>query len=231
MAIINRPDRPEPIADAAKTGIVRRPAPPQAAPAPAPAPRPPRGDGRQAPPQRKSARYLLASAMALLALGGIAAYLGAPELVASVRQPRVDAEQISLEIDKMVRISSLIDLIDRKIEQNRNALQSAQSRKDQVIADTMRLALANNLSDRQSHQSELAEVLTSLHGVYTADPDAVSAAFQSDLQATDDAYKPGRSAALARAMSLVKSVPDGVDPRRHFTETLAPEVAVQEENS
>lgn len=182
-------------------------------------------DHRNAEPRPTSFKWGWAMlAVAVLLAGGVAAFkLDSPAAVpgsADVGFSAADTEGLNLQIDRLVRIAGLADLTSKKIEQNRNALESAASRQDDVIADTMKLALARNLKDLKEYRAAQVSQLTELHAYYLQDPKRVEEQFRARLKISDDMFKLGNAEVIQQSLTLLAAVPEGTDAATIFNEQL-----------
>ncbi len=138
----------------------------------------------------------------------------------SLTTPKVDAENIALDVDRLVRIDSVVSLLEKKIEHNQNSLQRSESLGDKVLIDTMRLALAQNLIDLEKHQDSYIAALVDLQAVYQTDSDSVVAVLKEQLKSNSDSYKQGRVSAISDAIELMESVPEDKTPFKYFGEKI-----------
>lgn len=136
------------------------------------------------------------------------------------RTATVDAEILRLNVDKLVRVAGLSDLTQRKIEQNRNALELATAQQDEVIADTMKLALAQNLKDLSEYREAHVSELTKLQVLYAQSPESVELELKARLKSSEDAFKVGNALAIQEALTLFKSLPEDADAKTYFKEKI-----------
>lgn len=116
-----------------------------------------------------------------------------------------DKESVVLEVERLIRISSVISLLEKKIEQNRNALAQAEKIKDTVLIETMRLSLSQNLIDIEEHQNNYIDTILSLDRAYRSDKDGVVDAIKDQIKSGEDSYKMGRVDAINKAIRLIES--------------------------
>lgn len=131
-----------------------------------------------------------------------------------------NAERLKLQVDKLVRIAGLAAIVEKKIDQNRNALDTAKQSQDQVMMDTFRLALAQNLKDLQEYRAAQVAQLAELYVHYQSSPDLVEKHFKERLKSSEDAFKIGNSKVIQNALALMKSVPEGSDARPFFKKRI-----------
>jgi hypothetical protein len=216
MPIINRgpqPDRPD--EDASKAILPKRngpePAPPQhfVSP-PAPVGKPSNLGG------------LLAGVLGLCALGavGYAAYAYVPTMLAQSEHVEVT---VDMDIERALRAHGLIELLERKIQQNQRALASAEKSKDQTMADTMRLALGKNLEDLERYQDSYIGSISELHETYAEREGAVLAALKAELQNSEGAMAVGKADAVTEIVALLKSVPQDQPAQSFLSAKLKPQ--------
>jgi hypothetical protein len=155
----------------------------------------------------------------LLLLGGAAAL--APKYLQQINfESGVKVENIALEVDRLIRIDSVIVLLEKKIEQNQSSLQRSEKLGDKVLVDTMRLALAQNLIDIEKHQDSFIDTLVSLNGAYQSDSGLVVSALKDQLKSSADSYKLGRVSTIKDVLDLMESVPEGKAPKAYFSEKI-----------
>ncbi len=159
----------------------------------------------------------------LVAALGFAGYLGYQHLASTQAEQANVQVDVTLDIERSFRVGGLMDLLERKIAQNQRALAAAEKAKDQVLIDTMRLALAQNLQDIGKHQDAFVETLTSLHGVYEKDSEAVLAELKNALTDSEGGYRVGRADTVARVTQLLQSVPAGESAKRYFETAVKPQ--------
>lgn len=136
------------------------------------------------------------------------------------KDQRVRSENISLDVDRLIRIDSVVALLEKKIEQNQASLKRSEKLGDKVLVDTMRLALAQNLIDLEKHQDSFIEVLVGLQATYLKNSEAIVSELREHLKSSSDNYKLGRVDTINKALKLIESVPEGKPPLEYFNEKL-----------
>jgi len=136
------------------------------------------------------------------------------------RDSQVSSENIALDVDRLIRIDSVVALLEKKIEQNQASLQRSEKLGDKVLVDTMRLALAQNLIDLEKHQDSFIDVLVGLQSAYLSNSDAIVSALREQLKSSSDNYKLGRVDTINKTLGLIESVPEGKAPLEYFNEKL-----------
>ena len=129
-------------------------------------------------------------------------------------------DNIALDVDRLIRIDSVIALLEQRIEHNQETLQSSEKNGDTILIDTMRLALATNFVDLEKHQDSYIQVLESLQRTYSANPDSVITTLREHLKSSTDSYKLGRVSAINEAITLISSVPENKSPTEYFIEKV-----------
>lgn len=222
MPIINRGSQPEqPEEDASRAILPKRSTAGAAAPqkfvsAPTPIGKPSNLAG------------LLAGFLGLCALGavGYAVYAYVPTLRAQSEHVGVT---VDMDIERALRAHGLIELLERKIQQNQRALASAEQSKDQTMADTMRLALGKNLEDLERYQDAYVGSISELHETYAEREGAVLAALRAELQNSEGAMAVGKADAVTEIVALLKSVPQDQPAQSYLSARLKPQkVGAQE---
>ncbi len=132
----------------------------------------------------------------------------------------IKSENITLEVDRLIRIDSIITLLEKKIEQNQGLLQRSEKLGDKVLVDTMRLALAQNLIDIEKHQDSYIGALVDLNKSYQAGPDSVVQALKNQLKSSSDSYKLGRVGTIKEILELMESIPKDKTPKVYFSEKI-----------
>jgi len=160
-------------------------------------------------------RWLTWTLLSLLAIGLITAVLS---LLPSFNfGNKATTDNITLDVDRLIRIDSVIALLEQRIEHNQVTLQRSEKSGDKVLIDTIRLALAKNLIDLENHQNSYIHVLESLQHAYSANSKKVVSTLREHLKSSTDSYKTGRVSAINEALDLIASVPDDQSPTEYFT--------------
>lgn len=133
---------------------------------------------------------------------------------------KVASEDIALDIDRLIRIDSVVALLEKRIEHNQETLQQSEKLGDKVLIDTMRLALAKNLIDLEEHQDSYIQVLESLQRAYKVNSNSVVSELKEHLKSSADSYKLGRVGVINEAMNLITSVPEDQSPLEYFSEKV-----------
>lgn len=131
-----------------------------------------------------------------------------------------DADTLLIKVEKIVRIRSLTDLIEKKLEQNQVALRNAEKIKDEIMISTFRLALAQNIADWEKHTKSYAMSIAEVYDDFKVDPDAVSSLLKQYIEKSEETYKVGRINAIGDMTELLENVPEGKKPLAYFTERL-----------
>lgn len=136
------------------------------------------------------------------------------------RDSQVSSENIALDVDRLIRIDSVVALLEKKIEQNQSSLQRSEKLGDKVLVDTMRLALAQNLIDLEKHQDSFIDVLVGLESDFRSNSKSVVSALREQLKSGTDSYKLGRVDTINKTLALIESVPEGKSPLKYFNEKV-----------
>lgn len=218
MPIINRGSQPErPEDDSSNAILPKRGAADMAPPqnfvsAPAPASSPTNFSG------------LVSLILGLCALGavGYAAFAYVPTLLE--QQEHVEVT-VDMDIERALRAHGLIELLERKIQQNQRGLAMAEQSKDSTMADTMRLALGKNFEDLERYQTAYIGSLSELHETYAESEAPVLAALKAELQNSEGAMAVGKADAVTEIVALLKSVPEGEPAPAYLAQRLQPQKA------
>lgn len=143
-----------------------------------------------------------------------------PALQSISRDNQVSSEIVALDVDRLIRIDSVVALLEKKIEQNQSSLQRSEKLGDKVLVDTMRLALAQNLIDLEKHQDSFIDVLVGLESAFRSNSESVVSALREQLKSGSDNYKLGRVDTINKTLALVESVPKGKSPLEYFNEKV-----------
>ena len=138
------------------------------------------------------------------------------KLFSSKKEEPIQVKTLSLDLDRIMRIGGLIALLEKKIEQNLNALERAESLGDDVISSTMRLGLTKNLADLEKYQDEFIVELVKLHKFNTQNPDYLIKQFKKLLKSSADVYKLGDANTIKKVQTLIQSAPEGPPPMDYF---------------
>lgn len=191
-----------------------------AAPDDAPVERQARSARAAAQPQRSGPVFGLAVAVTvILALAVAAYYLVANDISLSLDQGISDAE-LSRQLDTVVSSARLLELSQRKANQDQVALKHAQERDDEVLIDTFRLSLEKSTQDQRAYQRVWAEALVVLHKEWQLRRQRIEAAFVNRLETLDEAQVGSREA-LQKSLSWIQSVPQESTPADYFTAQLS----------
>lgn len=136
------------------------------------------------------------------------------------RDQKINSENIILDVDRLIRIDSVVALLEKKIEQNQASLARSEKLGDKVLVDTMRLALAQNLLDLEKHQDSFIDVLVGLQLAYSSNSKSVVSALREQLKSSSDNYKLGRVETINKTLELIESVPENKLPLEYFNEKL-----------
>jgi len=136
------------------------------------------------------------------------------------RDSQVSSENIALGVDRLIRIDSVVALLEKKIEQNQSSLQRSEKLGDKVLVDTMRLALAQNLIDLEKHQDSFIDVLVGLESAFRSNSKSVVSALREQLKSSTDNYKLGRVDTINKTLALIETVPEGKSPLEYFNEKV-----------
>jgi len=219
MAIINRPDAEKPQEEAPPPqGIVPKSAVRSSALPPAISTNTSTGIGRSL----KVITVILV--LGILGAGGW--FLSEQDL--SIPTARYDAGIVSLDIERAFRTRGLMDLLERRIAQNTDALVRANKNKDTLIADTLRLALAQNLDDLDRHQDAYIDTVVSLSKAYESDADKLLDALKATLSAAAGEYKIGQADTVTEVIKLLQKAPPGKPIRSYLTAQLKPQLQTQQ---
>ena len=142
-----------------------------------------------------------------------------------------DDQTVALDIERAFRTKGLISLLERKIGQNERALSQASKSNDQVISDTMRLALAKNLEDLDKHQKAYIETLVALDEAHAADADRLKAALKETLAAKDSSYKVGQAETIREIVDVLENKPVDKPFRDYLTSRFRPQKEQDLENN
>lgn len=168
------------------------------------------------------------AALFVLIAGGAAAYFilngsGAPgtgNTVVGEAKPIADLANVSLEIDKITRISGMVDLLQRKIDQNKQALETATNRKDTLLIDTMRLALAQNQLDLSETQEDLVTSVSSVHRAFLQDNGRVTSVIEKSINQKTESYQKNQVKVLNKILKIIQTVPEGDKSRAEIEDKL-----------
>lgn len=155
----------------------------------------------------------------ILALAVAAYYLVANDISLSLDQGISDAE-LSRQLDTVVSSARLLELSQRKANQDQVALKHAQERDDEVLIDTFRLSLEKSSQDQRAYQRVWAEALVVLHDEWQLRRQRIEAAFVNRLETLDEAQVGSREA-LQKSLSWIQSVPQESTPADYFTAQLS----------
>lgn len=136
------------------------------------------------------------------------------------RGHQVNSDNIALDVDRLIRIDSVVALLEKKIEQNQFSLQRSEKLGDKVLVDTMRLALAQNLMDLEKHQDNFIDVLVGLQSDFHSNSESVVSALRAQLKSGSDNYKLGRVDTINKVLALIESVPDDKSALEYFNEKV-----------
>ena len=157
----------------------------------------------------------------LLALVLVAVAVFAMQSLQNISQShQVNSENITLDVERLIRIDSVVALLEKKIEQNQISLERSEKMGDKVLVDTMRLALAQNLIDLEKHQDNFIDVLVGLESDFRSNSESVVSALREQLKSGSDNYKLGRVDTINKALELVESVPEDKSALEYFNEKV-----------
>lgn len=167
-------------------------------------------------------------AVCVLIAGGAAAYFilngtGAPgtsNTIVTKTEPIADLANVSLEIDKITRISGMVDLLQRKIDQNKQALETATNRRDTLLIDTMRLALAQNQLDLAETQEDLVTSVSSVHRAFLQDNGRVTSIVEKSINQKTESYQKNQVKVLNKILKIIQTVPEGENSRTEIEDKL-----------
>jgi len=218
MAIIDRPkSQEEPEAPKPTSGIISRPRTKAEA---APVADEPIRHSKTVNIEKSAPSFGWLKWVLILLLLGVGATFAVQYAQQVNFKSQIETENVALEVDRLIRIDSVIDLLEKKIAQNQASLQRSEKLGDKVLVDTMRLALSQNLIDLEKHQDSYTEVLVSLSDSYQSDSEGVVAVLKQQLKSSTDGYKLGRVNTIKEALELIESVPDDKSPQTYFDEKI-----------
>lgn len=172
-------------------------------------------------PAAKPERSLKWLKWGLLVLVVLAVAVFAIQSLQSIsRDSQVSSENIALDVDRLIRIDSVVALLEKKIEQNQTSLALSEKLGDKVLVDTMRLALAQNLIDLEKHQDNFIDVLVGLQSAFHSNSESVVSALREQLKSGSDNYKLGRVDTINKTLALIESVPEDKSALKYFNEKV-----------
>ena len=172
--------------------------------------------------------FFAVAAPFVLIAGGAAAYFilngtdapGSANTIVTKTEPIADLANVSLEIDKITRISGMVDLLQRKIDQNKQALETATHRKDTLLIDTMRLALAQNQLDLSETQEDLVTSVSSVHRAFLQDNGRVTSVLEKSINQKTESYQKNQVKVLNKILKIIQTVPEGDNSRAEIEDKL-----------
>lgn len=217
MAIIDRPKSQKEAEEPKQTaGIISRPRKTEAGPAVSE----PVHMNKLVSAERRTFSFAWLKWLLLIVFLGGGATLALQYAQQASFKAQIKTENVALEVDRLIRIDSVIDLLKKKIEQNQTSLQRSEKLGDKVLVDTMRLALSQNHIDLEKHQDSYIDVLVSLHESYRSDSGGVVDVLKQQLKSNTDDYKLGRVSTIKQALDLMEAVPEDKSPQVFFGEKI-----------
>jgi hypothetical protein len=177
-------------------------------------------DSELGPAPKQGSSFIQWFKWVLLVLAVVGIIVVVRPLLPSINSEKVAAEDIALDVDRLIRIDSVVALLEKRIEHNLGTLEKLEKKGDKVLIGTIRLALAENLIDLEEHQDSYIQVLESLQRAYKANSNSVVSKLKEHLKSSTDSYKLGRVGAINEAMELIASVPENQSPLEYFSKKV-----------
>ncbi|XOV78085.1 MAG: hypothetical protein ACFHVJ_14190 [Aestuariibacter sp.] len=221
MAIINKSNSPEETPETPKQGII-----PGRSFAPEESEDKPQRSSQDASPatennlsQRKSKTPLVVILFVFVIAAAYGLYNALPS---KEKQQKIafDKEKVELTFDRAVRIYSLIELLNKRIDNSATTLEVAEQRNDDVLTNTLRVTLQQNISDRAEHLQKYADALLELNSLYLTENAIFEKVIKDYIDAAEEQYKVGRIQAAGHLLPILQSIPSEMEAKTHIEKAI-----------
>ena len=223
MAIINKPKQQKENTEEPVKGIIsaRNPGNPIEAQDIADSSNVTHQEGNTTESSAKSRKGLVFAFVLLSVIAaGVGLYHSVPPSSEVQKQVELDRERVEVTFERAVRIHSLVQLIDKRIDNSATTLAAAEERNDEVLVDTLRLTLAQNLSDREEHLAKYVSSILELNEMYLSDKEQFTAVVKNYVNEAEQEYKVGRIEAAGEILPILQNAPLDSGIKEHIEKAV-----------